>query len=90
MVKILGNRILLSKVEVPETDGFKAVEIQDDFVFKGKVEQIGIELDEVVKTLGLNLGDTVMFRKYSPDTEDVEIEGKKMKVVDLEDVIAII
>ena len=41
-MKILGNRILVSKVEDEVKDGgFQTVEVQDNFVNKGKVEQIG-------------------------------------------------
>ncbi len=35
-MKILGNRVLVSKVEEPVSDGFQAVEVQDSFVNKGK------------------------------------------------------
>ena len=88
-MKILGDRILVSKIEEPVKDGFTEVIVQDEFVFKGKVEQIGNLAPAIVKPF-INTGDIVMFRKYSPNTEDIEHEGKKMKIVCLEDVIAIL
>lgn len=79
-MKILGNRVLLSKVEDEKKDGeFETVEIQDSFIYKGKVEQIGIEQSI------LKVGDVVYFAKYSPHTHDIE----DMKSVRLEDIIAI-
>lgn len=79
-MKILGNRVLLSKVEDEKKDGeFETVEIQDSFIYKGKVEQIGIEQST------LKVGDVVYFAKYSPHTHDIE----DMKSVRLEDIIAI-
>lgn len=38
---VLGNRILVSKVEEEKKEGFQTVEVQDSFLYKGKVEQIG-------------------------------------------------
>lgn len=83
-MRILGNRILVSKVEEPKGEGFQTVEVQDSFVNKGKVEQIG-DFTGLV-----NPGDTILFAKYSPDTQEIEHEGKKMKVVLVSDVIAVL
>jgi co-chaperonin GroES (HSP10) len=77
-MKIFGNRALLSKVEEEEKEGFSLVEIQDSFIYKGRVEQIS-ELSKI------KVGDIVYFAKYSPHTQDIE----GMKVVRLEDIIAI-
>lgn len=95
MLKILGNRILVSRVEEPQTEGFSTVEIQDSFVFKGKVEDIGqmifeVGIDKNILVYPFVKGSIIYFRKYSPDTEEIEHEGKKMKVVSLSDVIAIL
>lgn len=85
-MKILGNRILVSKVEEEKKEGFQAVEVQDSFVYKGKVEQVG-------SYIGVNcpvVGDNVLFAKYSPDTETIKHEGKEMKIVTIEDILAIL
>lgn len=85
-MKILGNRVLVSKIEEPAKEGFQTVDVQDNFVFKGKVEQIGTEY-----SLGLDItGMEIMFAKYCPDTQDIEHEGKKMKVVMTSDIIAVL
>ena len=93
-MKILGNRLLVSKLEQVKTEGFQTVEIQDNFLYKGKVEQIGIDTGLVwtgtaIESPLLTEGATVYFAKYSPHTQELDVEGQKMKVVRLEDVIAV-
>jgi len=95
-MKILGNRILVSKVEEEKKEGFQTVEVQDSFVNKGKVEQVGnTEMPVTYKGNqyfypGIAVGSTVLFAKYSPDTQEIEHEGKKMKIIRVEDVLAIL
>jgi co-chaperonin GroES (HSP10) len=91
-MKILGNRVLVSKVEEPQGDGFKTVEVQDSFVNKGKIESIGEHIvDNMInKELVVKIGDTILFAKYSPDTQEIEHEGKKMKIVGVEDILAVL
>lgn len=94
-MKILGNRILVSKVEEEKKDGFQTVEVQDSFVYRGKVEQVGGETGTVWTGTSLSEpllqeGSVVLFAKYSPHTQEIEHEGKKMKIIRMEDVLAII
>lgn len=92
-MKILGNRVLVSKIEEEAKEGFATVEIQDSFVNKGKVEQgsfIYPGFDGVKEGGTINPGDTVLFAKYSPDTQEIEHEGKKMKIVKIEDILAVL
>lgn len=89
-MKILGNRILVSKVGEEKKDGFQTVDVQDSFVYKGKVEIIGAIKSFHSPDLTPNLGDTVLFAKYSPDTQEVDHEGKKMKIVSVDDILAVL
>jgi co-chaperonin GroES (HSP10) len=82
-MRILGNRVLVSRVEEPQSEGFTTVQVQDSFTYKGKVEQ-------TVENCGIPVGSVVMFARNSPDTQDIEHEGKKLKVVRVEDIIAIL
>lgn len=84
-MKILGNRVLVSKVGEEKKDGFQAVQVQDSFVNKGRVEKEG-------DTCAFNgsVGDIILFAKYSPDTQEIEYEGKKMKIITVEDILAIL
>lgn len=94
-MKILGNRILVSRIkeeEVKEGE-FEKVQVQDDFLYKGKVEQIGVESEyngtSVARPI-IERENVVLFAKYSPHTQSVTVEGEEMKVVRMEDVIAIV
>lgn len=84
-MKILGNRVLVTRVPEEATDGFQAVKIQDSFVFKGKVEIVGnIQTDQVKEN------DIVLFAKYSPDTQDVDYNGQEAKIINRDDILAIL
>lgn len=90
-LKILGNRVLVSKIEEEEKEGFQTVDVQDSFIYKGRVEQLGGESGTVwtgtsIEEPSLKEGCIVYFAKYSPHTQDIE----GMKVVRLEDIIAVV
>ncbi len=41
-MEVLGNRILVSKVEVEKKEGeFQTVDVEDSFACKGRIEQFG-------------------------------------------------
>ena len=90
MIKIIGNRILVKKVEAPkkEEEGFQKVEVFDDFLYKGEVVR-----GAFVGASGLvevRIGDIVLFDKYSRGVHEVDVEGQKMKLVPYEDILAIL
>lgn len=91
-MKILGNRLLVSRIEEEQTEGFKAVDVQDSFVYKGKVELIGWNSSLPSEPTGVGLikkGDIVLFAKYSPNTQEIPVEGKTMKIISVDDVLAV-
>ena len=94
-MKLLGERILLSKVEEEKKEGFETVQVQDSFVYKGKVIQIGEgcegqSLLSTPVTHNITVDDVVIFAKYSPDTQEFEHEGVKYKAVLVSDLIAVL
>lgn len=98
-MKILGNRVLVSRVEEEKKEGFQTVEVQDSFVNKGKIEQFGNKLENRISEAFLkfpdgeqlwNIGDTILFAKYSPDTQEVKHEGKDMKIINVADILAVL
>lgn len=97
-MRILGNRVLLERIEKEKTSGFEAVEALDQFVSKGRVVQVGevIGGDAVILSSNVpfekafDVGDIVLFAKFSPDTQEVTIEGVDMKVVAVADIIAVL
>ena len=69
--------------------------MQDNFIYKGKVEQIGGDTGTVwtgtsIAEPLLIEGAIVLFAKYSPHSQDVEHEGQRMKIIRMEDVLAIL
>ena len=84
-MRVLGNRVLLERVAKEETSGFETVDVLDDFVSKGKIAQVG---GGVVGEFAI--GMVVLFAKFSPDTQEVKVEGRDMKAVKVEDIIAIL
>lgn len=95
-MKILGNRVLVSKIEETKVEGaYETVKVTDSFVYMGKVELRGDAVEERSESPGVSkfivdVGDTIYFAKYSPDTQDIEHEGKKYKVVRVEDILAVL
>ena len=82
---ILGYRVLVTKVqEEIKEGGFEAVKIQDSFVFKGKIELVGNDVTVA------NIGDIVLFAKYSPDTQEVDYNGQEAKIIITKDILAIL
>ena len=91
-MRILGNRVLVSQVEKEEKDGFQTVDVQDGFVYKGRVEMCNYPENVSSTTYQgeIKIGDIVIFAKYSPDTHEIEHEGKKYKSVLISDILAIL
>lgn len=83
--------------EEKKTEGFQTVEVQDSFLYKGRVEQIGIDCayspgegsSTTVARDVVHEGSTVLFAKYSPHTQTVTIDGQDMKIIRTEDLIAV-
>lgn len=84
-MKILGNRVLVSRIAEEVKEGFNAVDVVDSFINIGKIEMLGDGCN-----CGILVGNTIMFAKYSPDTQEVELEGKKMKIINVDDILAIL
>lgn len=86
--RIIGNRVLVSRIVEDKKDGFQTVEVQDSFVNKGKIESIG-------NRAAINYGkepilkeeDIILFAKYSPDTQEID---KNHKIISVEDIIAVL
>lgn len=85
-MKLLGNRVLVARIEKEKAEGFATVDVQDDFIYRGKVVGLG---QESAHTAFPAIGDTVLFAKYSPDTHDVKIGEETFKSVALTDILVI-
>ncbi len=85
-MQISNKYIVVEKLEEEQKEGFKTVEVQDDYVYKGKVVKGG----SITNGMTIQLGDTVLFAKYSPDTQEVDLNGKKVKFVAISDILAVL
>lgn len=89
-MKLLGNRVLVKREPKAEVSGFEQVQAVDDFVGKGSIVMLGHEVDEFSVTPMFEVGQVIVFAKFSPDTRTIEHEGEEMKSVLVSDIIAIL
>lgn len=85
-MKVLGNRVLVKRVEEVKAEGYQTVQVQDNFIYKGIV--VAVSWPE--KDLSFKVGDTILFAKYSPDTHEIDIDGEKQKFVSIPDILAVV
>ena len=79
-IKPLGNRILVKQLSTEEVtkSGILLPESADkEKKAQGTVMALGN--GEELKTLGLKVGDTVVFGKYAGDEVEMEEDGKKQE-----------
>ena len=79
-VKPLGNRILvkqLSSEEVTKSGIVLPDSADKEKKAQGKIVELGNGNE--IATLGLKIGDTVVFGKYAGEEVEVEEEGKKQE-----------
>lgn len=88
-MKISIDRVVVERIEEEKKEGFEVVNVQDSFTYKGKVVNIP-EAPVYMGNTPVQMGDVVLFAKYSPDSHELEIEGKKLKFVKVEDLLAVV
>lgn len=88
-LKPLGDRVLVKPLE-EEAVTASGIVLPDtaDKEKKEEGEVIAIGDGEEVKKLGLNVGDIVIFGKYSGD--EAEVDGVEYKFLKDEDVLAVV
>ena len=88
-MKISNNYVVVEKLPEEGKEGFQVVEVQDNFTCRGKVTTIP-EAPIFMGNEQVLVGVTILFAKYSPDTQEVDLEGKKVKFVKTDDILAIL
>lgn len=88
-MQISNNYIVVEKLEEEVKEGFKTVDVQDNYVYKGKVTHIP-EAPVFLGNVQVAPGSIVLFAKYSPDTHEIDLDGKKVKFVGTNDILAIL
>lgn len=93
-IQPLGSKVLVvpSKVEEKTAGGLVIPPTSGDEKRPetGEVVRLGIGKDKGGKDIEFNVkvGDKVYFKKYSP--EEIEVDGKKHLIIDVEDILAVI
>jgi len=87
-MQISNKYVVVEKLEEEAKEGFKTVDVQDNYVYKGRIAEINqpIYLGNTV----LEVGSIVLFAKYSPDTHEIDLDGKKVKFVAITDLLAVL
>lgn len=88
-MNINANYVVVERVEEEKREGFETVEVQDNFVCKGKVKYTP-DTSVYIGNEVVTKGSIILFAKYSPDTHEQDIEGKKVKFVKTSDILAIL
>lgn len=89
-MQISSRYVLVEKYIPPAKDeAFTAVEPQDDYIWKGVIHTLPGEPVHV-SNHQLSIGDVVAFAKYSPDTHEIELDGKSLKFVRRDDLLAVL
>ena len=87
IMQVSNNYIVVEKHEEPPKEGFQTVDVVDSSLFKGRVTHIP-EVPVFMGNERVGVGDIILFSKYSPDTHEIEIDGKKLKFVATRDILA--
>lgn len=87
-MNISNNYVCVERIEEPPKEGFQTVEVQDNFLYRAKVHILP-EIPVFMGNRRLGVGEVVLFAKYSPDTHEIEHEGKKLKFVSIRDILAV-
>ena len=82
--------VVVEKLEEQKQEGqFETVKVTDDFVYKGRVANVP-DIPVHMGNYQIQVGDTVLFAKYSPDSHEIEHDGKKVRFVSVKDLLAIV
>lgn len=87
-MQISNHFVVVEKLE-EKKEGLQLVELQDSSTFKGKVKYLP-EIPVYIGNKQICVGDAVLFSKYSPDTQDVELGEEKLKFIKIEDILAVL
>lgn len=87
-MQISNKYIVVEKFIEEKKEGFQIVEIQDNYVYKGKIKMLP-EISVYIGNKQLAIGDIILFAKYSPDTQEIEIDNNKLKFIRIEDILLV-
>ncbi len=86
-MQVSNNYIAVEKIEEEKPEGFQTVEVTDSSLFTGRVTHIP-EMPVFMGNTPIQVGDMILFAKYSPDTHEIKHDGKLYKFVNTRDILA--
>lgn len=86
---VSDNYVVVKKLEEEKKEGFVTADVVDNFLYKGVVENIP-EAPVYMGNDKLQVGDVIMFAKYSPDTHEIELEDVRYKFIHKNDILAVV
>lgn len=87
---ISNNRVVVETVVEEVKEGFQAVQVQDSSTFKGRVVELPKNTRVVVDGYDVVNADILLFAQNSPDTHQIVHEGKEIKFIKVEDILAVL
>lgn len=85
---ISNKYILVSKIDKEVKEGFQEVEIEDASIYQGKVYALP-EIPVYIGNHQLEIGDKVIFVKYSPTTHLIQRDGQELKYILIDDLLEV-
>lgn len=84
------DRVVVEKVEEEKKDGeFGVVQVQDSSTFKGRVVELPSN-EIVIDKHTVVISDVLLFAQNSPDTHQITHEGKEVKFIIIDDILAVL
>jgi co-chaperonin GroES (HSP10) len=80
--------ILVTKMPEETKEGFQAVQIEDSSTYMGIVKELPENPIWIGNTL-LEVGNTIIFAKYSPNTHLITKDNVEYKYITTEDILEI-
>jgi len=82
------NYILVSKIKEEVKEGFQVAAVEDSSTYMGMVKQIP-DRPVYLGNYVVNVGDKVVFAKYSPDTHLITRDGEELKYINVNDLLEV-
>lgn len=88
-MRLSDEYVEVEPVEKEVKEGYQPVEVQDNFTYKGKVTVLPTR-PVYMGNEPLEIGDVILFAKYSPDTHDIGEDNKKVKLVMVKNILKVL
>lgn len=84
-MRLLGEKILVELIPDEDTGIVRPDSVDKENPTHGTVKEISDDAKAMTK---IEIGDKLLFRKFAP--EEFEVDGKKLLILDVSDVMAVL